>query len=144
MMFLWTRRSVSWRWSSLFWYTITTPTMKPTLAWWGNFQIKRFQQSALKRRAQLSVAVTIVRLNRYSLLLCQDLSQYWKTRLGRPSLVKSDLSWCSVGSTILLFCWVRIAPEVSEEEGSYVLRFYRWVFRRLIRVAFCFSWLCSV
>ena len=27
-----------------------------------------------------------------------------ETRLGRPSLAKSDPSWCSIGSTILSLC----------------------------------------
>ena len=38
---------------------------------------------------------------------------------------KSNLSQCSVGSTIFPL-WT--APEVNDEEGSHASRFYRWFF----------------
>ena len=71
------------------------------ITWWGYFLTKRFQQSVYFRKTQLSMTVATVRLNE-----------------SRPSLVKSDLSRCSIGSTILPLFWFKIGPEVSEEQGS--------------------------
>ena len=92
------------------------------------FQTKRFQRSASTWRVQLSVAVTTVRLNGSSLLLCQHLSQCWLDKIKKALSGKSDPSRCSVGSTILLFSWVGTAPEVREEREIYASRFFSVVF----------------
>ena len=145
-------------------YTGNTPLMKPTLTWWGGFQSTRVQQSASTGRAQLSIAVTTIRLNGSSLLLYQDLSQYWLYKIRKtlrekcPNtelflvriLVRSETffskskhSRCSVGFPTLPLFWVRIAPEVSEEEGICASHFLPLAFfRKFIRVVFYFSWLC--
>ena len=57
--------------------------MKPTLTWWGVFQTNRLRESASTRRGQLSVAVSTVRLNRTSHLLCQKLSQCWLNKISK-------------------------------------------------------------
>ena len=62
---------------------LQSPSMKPTLTWWGGFQIKLFQQSPSTRRAQRSVAVTTIRLNGFSLLLRQNLSQCWLDKIKK-------------------------------------------------------------
>ena len=41
-------------------------------------------------------------------------------------------------------CWVRMAPEVNEEKGTYASHFYSWFFRKFIRVVFYFSWIFLV
>ena len=43
---------------------------------------------------------------------------------------KSNLSQCSVGSTIFPL-WT--APEVNDEEGSHASRFYRWFFQKVYK-----------
>ena len=48
-----------------------------------------------------------------------------------PSLVKSTPLGVVTVRQYLPLCWVRTAPEVSEEEGSYASRFYRWFFTKL-------------
>ena len=58
-----------------------------------------------------------------SLLLCQDLNQCWLNKNRKSFSSKDDHSRCGVGSTILLFCWVRTALKVGAEEGTYALRF---------------------
>ena len=45
--------------------------------------------------------------------------------------------------TVHLLAAVWTAPEVSEEEGSYASRFYRWILESL-KVFFYFSWLRPV
>ena len=65
------------------------------------------------------------------------------TRLQRPPLVKSDPCRCYDGSTILPLCWARMAPKVSEEEGSYATCFYGWFLESLSELSFTFhefSW----
>ena len=89
-------------------------------------------QKASTRRVQLSVATKAVRLT--DLKTCQDLRQHWldKTRNALSSYstplgvvtvrlyVGSPLSDCPP------LCCDRRTPEVSEEEGSYDSRVYRW------------------
>ena len=93
------------------------------MTWWWGFQTKRFQRGASTRRSQLSVVATTVRLSGSSLLLYQNLGQCWLGSIRKAFSSKRDLSRCSVGSTILHLCWVRVAPEVNYEEGIYALLF---------------------
>ena len=73
--------------------------MKPTLTWWGAFQTKRFQQSASTRRALLIVSYNRQVKRIFSAVMSRPESMFdW---LGRPSLLKTDPSRCSVGSTAL-------------------------------------------
>ena len=67
-----------------------------------------------------------LRLNGPSLLICQDLSPFWLEKIIKAFSCKKRPFWCSVVSTILTLCWVWTAPQISEEEGNYALRFYRW------------------
>ena len=114
--------------------------MKPTLTWWGDFETKRFQRRVSKRRAQLSVKVTTVRLNGSFLLLCQNLSQCCLDKTKKTFSSKSDPCRCSVGSKILPLCCVRTASEVSEEEGICASRFLQYVFLESSRGYARFNW----
>ena len=110
--------------------------MKATLTFRG-FQTKSFQRSASMGRGQVSVAVTTVRSNGSSLLLCQDLSQCWLGKIWKAFSSKSDASHCGVDSTILPLCWFSLVRRIV----SMLCAFYRCFFGKFIRVVFYFSWL---
>ena len=59
------------------------------------------------------------------------LSQCWLDKLGRPPLVKSTSLGVLTVQQYLLRCCVITDSEVSEEEGSYALNFYRWFLESL-------------
>ena len=102
--------------------------MKPNFTW-GGFHTKRFQRGSSTKTAQLSSAVTTARFNRSSLLLYQDLSQYWLDKTGKVFSRKTG----RVGSIIFLLCWVRAVPELVS-----VGCFCWWVFPSLFFL-FCTS-----
>ena len=79
----------------------------------------RFQRNTSTKRTLLSLAVTTVILNWSSLLLCQDLRQYQLDKIRKLFISKSDPSPCNTGSIIVLFCRIRTAIEVNEEEEIY-------------------------
>ena len=117
-----------------------TPSMKLTLVWWGvgAFKLRGFNK--VRQQGELIWAVTTVAtiwLNGSSLLLCQELIQCWLEKIRKASC-KNDPSWCSVGSTIFSFCWVKTAAEISEEEGIYASRFLPLVILKIYRSCILF------
>ena len=78
-----------------------SPLMKLIVTWWGSFQTKRFQRSVWTRQVQLSAPVTTFRLNGSSLLLYLYLIQCWLDKIRKVFSSKSNLSLCSVGSSIM-------------------------------------------
>ena len=116
--------------------------------WWNSPRVHvgdsltiRFQRIVSMRRAKLSGAVTTVRFNGYSLLLC---NKVW---------VEADYTWqersflikvTSFGVVLLSpLCYVKTAaPKVTLGEGKYASLFFTVGFiRKLIRADF--SFLCT-
>ena len=90
----------------------------------------------------MRVAVTTVRLNRPSHLLCEDLTQCWLGKT-RSSLVKATpLGVMSVSDNI--------CPCAESERllrlvrRKVMLHTFTVGFRKFIRVVFYFSWICPV
>ena len=89
---------------------------------------KKFQRDGSTRRAQLSVVVTTVRLNGFSLLLCQDLNQCWLDKIRKALSSKSDpLSVVSVLQYCLRYKSGRL-PRLVRRKESMLCSFYRWFF----------------
>ena len=92
----------------------------------GGFQSKGFQHTkCVNEESSKASQLQPSTLNGSSLQLCQDLSQCWLDKIRKTFFSKKRSFWCSVGSTILPLSWVRTTTEVSEEEGSHALHFYR-------------------
>ena len=124
--------------------TDNSPSNKSTLVMRGDFQTKKFHKTASTWRAQLSVALTTVKLNGFSLLLYQDLSQCWLGKIRKVFSSKSDPSRRSVGSTIFLCAKSGQLPKLVRRKVSMLCAFYRWFFRKFVRAIFYFSWLFPV
>ena len=117
--------------------------MKP-MTCWGSVKTKRFQQSASTRRAQLSVAVTTVRLNVSFYLLYQDLSQCWLDKIRKAFSCKNHPSWCSVSFRQYCPCVESMRLPRLVRRKVAMLRAFNVGFRKFIRVVFYCWWLCTV